>query len=113
MSRERTKRQGHQLEEIRVLIAAGSIALEQRICRPGWVETRGQQIHECGAGPPPRQADVDLPDALVVPGFVEMHAHGGGGGAYAAGTGADIVRAAAFPRPHGPTSAPARPGTAP
>jgi N-acetylglucosamine-6-phosphate deacetylase len=87
-----------------VLIAAGSVALEQRICRPGWVQTRGQRIDECGAGPPPRQPDVDLPDALVVPGFVEMHAHGGGGGSYADGSGADILGAAAFHRRHGTTT---------
>jgi N-acetylglucosamine-6-phosphate deacetylase len=95
-----------------VLIAAGSIALDQRICRPGWVETRGQRIHECGAGPPTRQADVDLPDALVVPGFVEMHAHGGGG-SYFDGTGADILRAAVFHRRHGTTTTLASLVTAP
>jgi N-acetylglucosamine-6-phosphate deacetylase len=96
-----------------VLIAAGSVTLDQRICRPGWVETRGHRIHECGAGPPPRQADVDLPDALVVPGFVEMHAHGGGGGSYADGTDADTMRAAVFHRRHGTTTTLASLVTAP
>jgi N-acetylglucosamine-6-phosphate deacetylase len=96
-----------------VLIAAGSIALEQRICRPGWVETRGQRIGRCGAGPPPRQADVDLPDALVVPGFVEMHAHGGGGTAYSDGNDTDILQAAMFHRRHGTTTTLASLVTAP
>ncbi len=87
-----------------VLIAAGAIALDQRICRPGWVETDGQRIRACGAGPPPRAADVDLPDALVVPGFVEMHVHGGGGASYGDGDNADILRATAFHRQHGTTT---------
>jgi N-acetylglucosamine-6-phosphate deacetylase len=87
-----------------VLIAAGAIALEQRICRPGWLATEGDRIGACGAGPPPRPADVDVPGALVVPGFVEMHAHGGGGASYTDGSGADILRAAAFHRRHGTTT---------
>jgi N-acetylglucosamine-6-phosphate deacetylase len=87
-----------------VLIAAGAIAVDQRVCRPGWVETRGRRIRECGAGPPPRAADVDLPDALVVPGFVEMHAHGGGGASYTDGDAGDILRAALFHRRHGTTT---------
>jgi N-acetylglucosamine-6-phosphate deacetylase len=96
-----------------VLIAAGSIALGQQICRPGWVETRGQRIHECGAGTPPRRADVDLPDTLVVPGFVEMHAHGGGGASYTDGSDADILRAAVFHQRHGTTTTLASMVTAP
>jgi N-acetylglucosamine-6-phosphate deacetylase len=96
-----------------VLIAAGAIALEQRICRPGWVDTRGQHIRACGAGPPPRQADMDLSNALVVPGFVEMHAHGGGGGSYSDGSEADILRAAMFHRRHGTTTTLASLVTAP
>lgn len=84
-----------------VLIAAGAVALERRIGRPGWVETDGQRIRDCCAGPPPRAADVALPDALVVPGFVEMHVHGGGGASYTDGNDADILRAAAFHQRHG------------
>jgi N-acetylglucosamine-6-phosphate deacetylase len=95
-----------------VLITAGSIALGQQICQPGWLETRGQRIRECGTGPPPRQADVDLPEALVVPGFVDIHAHGGGGASYCDGD-ADILRAAVFHRQHGTTTTLASLVTAP
>ena len=49
------------------LIAAGALALEQGICRPGWVETSGGRIVGCGSGLPPRRADVDMPEALLVP----------------------------------------------
>ena len=61
------------------LISAGTMVLGGRICRPGWLQTSGRQILECGAGVPPRPADVDFPDSVVVPGFIDMHVHGGGG----------------------------------
>ncbi|HXO48877.1 MAG TPA: N-acetylglucosamine-6-phosphate deacetylase, partial [Mycobacterium sp.] len=67
------------------LIAAGTVVLEQGVCGPGWVETSGDQIVGCGAGAPPHPADVDLPDAVIVPGFVDIHVHGGGGATYTGG----------------------------
>ncbi|HEY9304452.1 MAG TPA: amidohydrolase family protein, partial [Mycobacterium sp.] len=86
------------------LIAAGAVVLEQGLCRPGWVETSGRQIAGCGSGAPPRAADVDMPEALVVPGFVDIHVHGGGGVSYFDGDDADIRRAAMFHRRHGTTT---------
>jgi N-acetylglucosamine-6-phosphate deacetylase len=86
------------------LISAGTVVLEHGPCRPGWVETSAGRIAGCGPGLPPRQADVDLPDALVVPGFVDIHVHGGGGASYTDGNGADILRAAMFHRRHGTTT---------
>lgn len=50
---------------------------------------------------PSAPADVDLPDATVVPGFVDMHVHGGGGAAYSDAGG--VERAASFHRRHGTT----------
>jgi N-acetylglucosamine-6-phosphate deacetylase len=86
------------------LIAAGTVVLPQGVCRPGWVETDDRRIRACGVGPPPQPADLDMSDALVVPGFVEMHAHGGGGASYTDGDKADILRAATFHRYHGTTT---------
>jgi N-acetylglucosamine-6-phosphate deacetylase len=82
------------------LIAAGTIVLDGRICRPGWVRTRGARILDCAPGPAPAAADVDVPDAVVVPGFVDMHSHGGGGASFTE----DTPRAAAFHRQHGTTT---------
>jgi N-acetylglucosamine-6-phosphate deacetylase len=86
------------------LIAAGTAVLQQGVCRPGWVETSGEAIVGCGSGLPPRAADVDLPQALVVPGFVDIHVHGGGGATYTDGNDADILHAAMFHRRHGTTT---------
>ena len=76
------------------LIAAGTVVLEQGVCRPGWVHTSGAQIVGCGPGAAPQPPDVDLPDAVVVPGFVDIHVHGGGGASYTDGNVAEIMRAA-------------------
>jgi N-acetylglucosamine-6-phosphate deacetylase len=86
------------------LIAAGTVATEEGLCRPGWVDTAGGRIIGRGSGLPPRQADVGLPDALVVPGFVDIHSHGGGGASYTDGDAADILQAASFHRSHGTTT---------
>ena len=86
------------------LIAAGTVVLERGVCRPGWVETSGARIVGCGAGAPPRPPDVDLPDAVIVPGFVDIHVHGGGGATYTNGDVSEIQRAAAFHREHGTTT---------
>ncbi|WP_225729016.1 MULTISPECIES: N-acetylglucosamine-6-phosphate deacetylase [unclassified Nocardia] len=86
------------------LISAGTAVLDGRICRPGWIEVVDNRIHACGAGTPSRAADIELPDGIVVPGFVDMHVHGGGGASYSAGTVADIRATARFHLRHGTTT---------
>lgn len=86
------------------LIAAGTIVLEDRVCKPGWMATSAGRIIECAPGPPPRPPDHDFADHLVVPGFVDMHVHGGGGASYADGIGSEIEQAAEFHLRHGTTT---------
>jgi N-acetylglucosamine-6-phosphate deacetylase len=86
------------------LIAAGTVVLDRGVCRPGWLQTSGARIVDCGSGQAPRPADVDMPEAVVVPGFVDMHAHGGGGASYTDANDADILHAAMFHRRHGTTT---------
>ncbi len=84
------------------VIAAGTMVLEGRVHRPGWLQTDGGRILACGAGPAPRPADADFPDGIVVPGFIDMHVHGGGGASYTDGDG--ITGAAEFHLRHGTTT---------
>jgi N-acetylglucosamine-6-phosphate deacetylase len=84
------------------LISAGTVVLDGQLCRPGWLEISGRQIAGCGAGSPPRVADVGFADAVVVPGFIDMHVHGGGGASYTDGHG--IAAAAEFHLRHGTTT---------
>jgi len=85
-----------------VLISAGTMVLDGQVCRPGWLETAGRRILACGAGPAPRPADTQLPDCTVVPGFIDMHVHGGGGASYTDPQG--IAPAADFHLRHGTTT---------
>jgi N-acetylglucosamine-6-phosphate deacetylase len=84
------------------LIAAGAMVLDGQVRRPGWLETSGGSITACGDGPPPRPPDDEFPHHTVVPGFVDMHVHGGGGASYTDPRG--IARAAGFHRGHGTTT---------
>lgn len=84
-----------------MIICAGTAVLDGQICRPGWVQTTGGQVIASGAGTPPAPADVDVPDCVVVPGFVDMHVHGGGGESFTDG---QSTGAAAFHLRHGTTT---------
>ncbi|MGY1604726.1 N-acetylglucosamine-6-phosphate deacetylase [Geodermatophilus sp. SYSU D00815] len=68
-----------------------------------WVLLDGDLVAATGTGaPPPADETVDLAGAWLVPGFVDLHVHGGGGHAF--DDGADAVRAAlAVHRAHGTT----------
>lgn len=86
------------------LVAAGTVVLADRVCRPGWVETAGELIVGCGSGSPPRQSDIDFPSGTIVPGFVDIHVHGGGGASLTDGSTTEIARAVEFHRRHGTTT---------
>lgn len=95
------------------LIAAGTVVTAEGVHRPGWVETApaglsaqptAGRIVAVGSGTPPRPPDHDFADAIVVPGFVNIHVHGGGGASYTDGVADEIVRAARFHREHGTTT---------
>lgn len=83
------------------LVRAGTTVIDGQICRPGWVRTAGSQILDCGAGEPPGTPDADFPDCVMVPGFVDMHVHGGGGASFTDGA---VTPAAEFHRSHGTTT---------
>jgi N-acetylglucosamine-6-phosphate deacetylase len=84
------------------LIRAATVVLDGQICRPGWLQIAGGQIGGCGSGAPPGKPDRDFPDCLVVPGFIDMHVHGGGGASYLDAE--HIADAAAFHQRHGTTT---------
>ena len=86
------------------LIRAGTVVIDGEVCRPGWVHTAQRRILACGAGAPPAPADVDLPNSIVVPGFVDMHVHGGGGASFTSRTDGEVERAVAFHQRHGTTT---------
>jgi N-acetylglucosamine-6-phosphate deacetylase len=104
-----TQRQaGHLLTGGRVVTPAG-------VLTPGWIRTKGTRIEAVAPGDPPARAHdaTDLRGQWVLPGFVDMHAHGGGGTSFTEGTAEDARAAAAFHLAHGTTSIVASLVTAP
>lgn len=84
------------------LIAARAVVSEAGVHRPGWIEISAGRIVGVGAGAPPRSPDHDFAEDIVVPGFVDIHVHGGGGASYPVPD--EIARAAMFHRSHGTTT---------
>jgi N-acetylglucosamine-6-phosphate deacetylase len=80
-----------------MLLSAGRVVTPARVFAPGWVRIDGDRILDVQPGGPPTPADVELPAATVVPGFVDAHLHGGGGASFDAG---DPEQAAVVARTH-------------
>ncbi len=84
------------------MIMAGTIVTGESVIEGGWLKIIEGRVAALGPGPAPEPVDVDLGDQIVVPGFVDLHVHGGGGGSFdEAGT---TDRAIAFHRAHGTTT---------
>ncbi|MGH3154396.1 MAG: N-acetylglucosamine-6-phosphate deacetylase [Streptosporangiaceae bacterium] len=99
------------------LLTGGRIVTPGGVLNPGWIRLAGGLIGAVGAGDPRGQlaglAAVDLGGQWVLPGFVDMHVHGGGGASFTEGTAEQARQAADFHRRHGSTSLVASLVTAP
>lgn len=87
------------------------VVLPGAVVEDGWLATDGGLIRAVGgpgdpipATPDEIGAAVDLSGRHLVPGFVDMHVHGGGGGAFSSGQVAQARDAIAFHRGHGTTT---------
>jgi len=79
----------------------------------GWVRVEGDRIAEVGSGPASTSDVTDLGGAWLVPGFVDIHVHGGGGASFCDGDPGQARRAAEFHLAHGSTTVIASLVTAP
>jgi N-acetylglucosamine-6-phosphate deacetylase len=72
----------------------------------GWLRVDGPRIAEVGAGIPPYPAaeSVDMGGRLLVPGWVDIHVHGGGGASFDDGDPERALAAVDLHRRHGTTS---------
>ncbi|GAB3116974.1 N-acetylglucosamine-6-phosphate deacetylase [Janibacter alkaliphilus] len=86
------------------LVAARAVVTPDAVLSPGWVEICGERIVDLGQGPPPRPPEHDLGAARLVPGFVDMHVHGGGGADLSCADPEQVARAVAWHRARGTTS---------
>jgi N-acetylglucosamine-6-phosphate deacetylase len=82
-------------------VAADHLVTAAGVLSPGWISVDRGRITATGAGAPPAPAAYH--GCWVLPGFIDLHVHGGGGASFTGG-GADEARAAAaFHRAHGTT----------
>ncbi|MGJ0184700.1 N-acetylglucosamine-6-phosphate deacetylase [Corynebacterium glyciniphilum] len=90
-----------------MLVTAGVLVTGEEVLRPGWMEISDGSVTALGQGDPPRptvDGDLALGDVTVVPGFVDMHVHGGGGGAFPVATDEETATAVAMHAAHGTTT---------
>lgn len=83
---------------------AGTVLTGATSLGAGWVEIESGQVVGVGSGTPARPADLDLGEAIVAPGFVDMHVHGGGGGAFFEATDEAVAATLSLHRRHGTTA---------
>lgn len=86
------------------VLTGGEQALPGGVLSRAWLHIRRETIIEIGTGTPPAADRVDLDGALVVPGFVDLHCHGGGGGSFSTTDPAEASRAVSAHRRHGTTT---------
>ena len=83
------------------IYTARKVFIDRHFTDNGWVRVEDGRIVEAGVNPAPEA--IDLGNVQLVPGYVDIHCHGGGSASFSDGPeGAD--KAAEFHRDHGTTS---------
>jgi N-acetylglucosamine-6-phosphate deacetylase len=87
-----------------VVLTGGRVVVPDGVLPDGWLHVRGETIVAVGTGPlPDASSEVHLDGAWLLPGFVDLHMHGGGG--YDVGASPEaMAEAVAFHRRHGTTA---------
>lgn len=82
------------------VLAGARVVTPDAILDPGWVEVVDGRISGVGSGTPP--AAAELVSGWLLPGFIDLHVHGGGGHDFTASA-EDMAAGVAFHRRHGTT----------
>jgi N-acetylglucosamine-6-phosphate deacetylase len=82
------------------VLAGARVVTPTSILDPGWVEIVDGRITDLGAGTPP--PDAELVTGWLLPGFIDLHVHGGGGHDFTASA-EDMAAGVEFHRRHGTT----------
>lgn len=86
-----------------ILLTGGRVVTRDEVLQDGWVHVVGPSIREVGRGDPPSgPTAIDLQGAWLLPGFIDLHMHGGGGHDVTTSPD-DMADAVAFHRRHGTT----------
>ncbi|MEV4347155.1 N-acetylglucosamine-6-phosphate deacetylase [Actinoplanes sp. NPDC049596] len=85
-------------------LSGGRVVTPGVVLDPGWLTIDGGLIRAVGRGRPPAGGRVvDVEGGWLLPGFVDLHMHGGGGAQVTTDDAEEIRRAVAFHRRHGTT----------
>ncbi|QES48901.1 N-acetylglucosamine-6-phosphate deacetylase [Streptomyces venezuelae] len=83
------------------VLSGARVVLPTGTVRGGRVIVTGDRI---AGSAPEGAATMDLSGHWIVPGFVDMHNHGGGGASFTSGTPEEVLRGVATHRRHGTTT---------
>ncbi|MGV9387040.1 N-acetylglucosamine-6-phosphate deacetylase [Nonomuraea sp. NPDC003707] len=90
-----------------LVLANARVVTPRAVLDAGWVAIDGAMIAGVGRGDPPSALDGpvhDLGARFVLPGFIDLHMHGGGGAQITTDDSEEILTAVAFHRRHGTTT---------
>ncbi|MDX8144361.1 N-acetylglucosamine-6-phosphate deacetylase [Lentzea sp. BCCO 10_0061] len=87
-----------------VILTGGRVVTPGGVLENGWVSVRDGRIAAVGEGAAPDGPTQDVGGCTIVPGFVDIHCHGGGGAAFTSSDPEKVRKAAAAHRKHGTTT---------
>lgn len=87
-----------------VTLTGGRVVTPGGVLENGWVSVRDGRIAAVGEGAAPDGPTTNVGGGTIVPGFVDIHCHGGGGAAFTSSDPAKVRKAAAAHRKHGTTT---------
>jgi len=96
-----------------LVLEGGRVVTPDGVLDPGWIRLAGDVIDAVGPGRVLEQPTVDLRGRWLLPGFIDVHVHGGGGASFTEGTSDQARQAVAFHRGQGSTTVLASLVTAP
>lgn len=88
----------------RTVLAGARVVLPSGVVEGGRLTVEGSRIAANEAAEHVSTATVDLAGHTVVPGFVDIHNHGGGGASFTSGSAQDILTGVRTHREHGTTT---------
>jgi N-acetylglucosamine-6-phosphate deacetylase len=87
-----------------VTLTGGRVVTPGGVLENGWVSVRDGRIAAVGEGAAPDGPTTDVAGGTIVPGFVDIHCHGGGGAAFTSADPEKVRKAALAHRRHGTTT---------